>query len=315
MTAVEYNHKALGKYWFLRDIPKQWDGYDVLAQGDYDKDKDVEGDERYAVNWVDFTSAVMSAQTEMGITSDGMLGPNTLRSLQNRYMEVRPEEPSNTISFTTRITTVGNVVFNRPEEPTASPSNQIVGRNYFEKVIANMWNNYGAAIVSEGNKYGIPIQTALAVFCVESKQAYDPKTGLVIIRYEPHIFTRKSGKTVSASRGGQSAEWINIKRAAEVDEEAAFLATSFGLPQLMGFNWEVTGLRSVFEVATEFQRSCRVQVKGFFDFVEKNNLTKYVLRGDWSTFTRYYNGPGQVEYYSGELRKALSVVNGMNIGV
>jgi hypothetical protein len=79
----------------------------------------------------------------------------------------------------------------------------------------------------------------------------------------------------------------------------------------MGFNWQVTKHPGVREMALAFQRSCEEQVAGFFGFVDHNHLVDYIIRKDWRAFTRRYNGPGNVEDYSGKLVRALKVVNAL----
>ena len=87
------------------------------------------------------------------------------------------------------------------------------------------------------------------------------------------------------------------------------MSTSYGLPQLMGFNWQVTRHPGVRAMVLAFQDSCEEQVAGFFNFVAQNGLTPYILNADWRGFTRRYNGPGNVEAYAGGLIRALKVVN------
>ena len=186
-----------------------------------------------------------------------------------------------------------------------------MGRTPEERRVATLWNRYGAAIYRQAQVCRLPVETALAVFYVESKTAYDPKTGLVIIRFEPHIFRRQAGQEVSFCRGGQPHEWQNLAQAFGLDQDAALLSTSYGLPQLMGFNWQVTRHPGVKAMVLAFQDSCEEQVAGFFNFVEQNGLTGYILNADWRAFTRRYNGPGNVEAYAGGLIRALKVVNSL----
>jgi hypothetical protein len=207
---------------------------------------------------------------------------------------------------------LGDLVFRPAAVPVSEPPGPpLVGRTPEEKSVCNLWNRYGAAIYWQAQAYRLPVATALAVFLVESKTAYDPRTGLVIIRFEPHIFRRKAGQRVAYSRGGQQHEWRNLARAYDLDPEAALLSTSYGLPQLMGFNWQVTRNPSVKAMVLAFQDSCEEQVDGFFAFVEQNGLGRYILNADWRNFTRRYNGPGNVAVYSDRLRRALTVVNSL----
>ncbi len=199
-----------------------------------------------------------------------------------------------------------NLILRVPEVPVCPPSGvRLKGRTPEEQRIANLWNCYGAAIYREAAGRGLPVETTLAVFSVESGQAYDPLTGLVIIRFEPGVFKKRSGQAVSCRRKGQKEEWQNLERAFKINAEAALFSCSYGLPQLMGFNWKVTAHRSVREMVLAFQRSAAEQVAAFFGFVEKSRLVHLIVKQDWRQFARYYNGPGNIEGYAGKLKQAL----------
>jgi hypothetical protein len=301
-----YNRQALGKIWNLLDLPVEWPGYQILLQGDLDQDLVIEEEELHEIDWIAFSEAVEDFQEQVGLVPpDAKLGPITLKRLREHY-DLTPSRAE-------VLKRLGpELEFKAAEVPVSEPPGPpLVGHTLEERSICTLWNKYGKAIAQQASHYTIPVETALAVFFVESKTAYDPATGLVIIRFEPHIFTRKSGQATSFRRGGQREEWDNLERAYEVDAEAALLSTSYGLPQLMGFNWPVTRHPGVRDMVLAFQRSCEEQVAGFFGFVEKNNLIPFIKQQDWRAFTRRYNGPGNVEDYSGKLVRALKVVNAL----
>jgi hypothetical protein len=305
VSAATYNRQAWGKIWNLHDLPEEYPGYRILLQGDLDHDLSLEPDELDQIDWIAFSEAVGDFQAQAGIVPrDAKLGPVTLRRLRESYgVAPKPSEI---------LLRLGEMEFRPATVPVSEPPGPpLVGRTPEERSVATLWNRYGAAIYRQAQAYRLPVETALAVFFVESKLAYDPKTGLVIIRFEPHIFRRKAGQRVPYSRGGQQHEWRNLARAYDLDPEAALLSTSYGLPQLMGFNWQVTRHPNVKAMVLAFQDSCEEQVAGFFAFVEQNGLGRYILDADWRNFTRRYNGPGNVAVYSDRLRRALTVVNSL----
>jgi hypothetical protein len=304
-SAATYNRQALGRIWNLHDLPEEFPGYQILLQGDLDHDLSLEPDELDQIDWIAFSAAVGDFQERAGLTPpDAKLGPVTLRRLRQFYgMAPAPA---------TILKRLGEMEFRPATVPVSEPPRPpLEGRTPGERSVATLWNRYGAAIYRQAQAFHLPVETALAVFFVESKTAYDPQTGLVIIRFEPHIFRRKSGQEVSFSRGGQQNEWQNLARAFDLDQDAALLSTSYGLPQLMGFNWQVTRHPGVRAMVLAFQDSCEEQVAGFFNFVEQNGLIRFILNGDWRGFTRRYNGPGNVEAYAGGLIRALKVVNSL----
>jgi hypothetical protein len=303
VSAAIYNRQAWGKIWNLQDLPQAYPGYRILLRGDGDHDLPLTPEELDQIDWQAFAETVAAFQTQAHLTPpDGKLGPITLRRLRAFYGVV-PERPS-------VLKQLGDLLFGPASVPvSAPPGPPLVGRTLIERNVANLWNHYGAAIYRQAQVCRVPAATALAVFLVESNMAYDPKTGLVIIRFEPHIFQRKSGVSVPYRRGGQQDEWQNLARAYDLHAEAALLSTSYGLPQLMGFNWPVTRHPGVRDLVLAFQDSCEEQVAGFFAFVEHNGLVRFILNGDWRGFARRYNGPGNVEDYAGRLRRALEAVN------
>jgi hypothetical protein len=305
VSAAAYNRNGFGQIWNLKDLPVEYPGYQIILQGDPDHDLAIEPGDLDDIDWVAFSATVGDFQERQDIVPrDSKLGPVTLRRLREFY-----EVPGARADILKKL---GDLVFRPAAVPVSEPPGPpLVGRTPEEKSICNLWNRYGAAIYRQAQAYRLPVATALAVFLVESKTAYDPRTGLVIIRFEPHIFRRKAGQRVAYSPGGQQHEWRNLARAYDLDPEAALLSTSYGLPQLMGFNWQVTRHPSVKAMVLAFQDSCEEQVAGFFAFVEQNGLGRYILNADWRNFTRCYNGPGNVAVYSDRLRRALTVVNSL----
>jgi hypothetical protein len=304
-SAATYNRKVYGQIWTLRDLPVEYPGYRIILQGDPDEDLAIEPGDLDNIDWVAFSATVRDFQEQQDIVPrDAKLGPVTLRRLREFY-----GVPGARTDVLTRL---GDLVFRPAAAPVSEPPGPpLVGRTPEEKSIGNLWNRYGAAIYRQAQAYRLPVATALAVFQVESGTAYDPRTGLVIIRFEPQIFRRKAGQPVACSRGGQPQEWRNLARAYDLDPEATLLSTSYGLPQLMGFNWQVTRHPSVEAMVLAFQDSCQEQVAGFFAFVDQNGLRRYILNADWRTFTRRYNGPGNVAVYSNRLRRALAAVSSL----
>jgi hypothetical protein len=302
-SAAIYNRRAWGKIWSLRDLPEQFAGHQILREEDEDRTL-MTSEEVNRIDWNAFAEAVGDFQEQAGLTPpDAKLGPVTLRRLREFYGE--PPEP-------VVLMRLGEMEFRPATAPVSEPPGPpLVGRTPEESSLASLWNRYGAAIYRQAGDCRLPVEAALAVFFVEANQAYDPKTGLVIIRFEPHIFRRQTGQEVLWRRGGQSNEWENLARAFALDADAALWSTSYGLPQLMGFNWQVTRHPSLRAMVLAFQDSCEAQVAGFFNFVEQNGLTRSILNGDWRGFTRRYNGPGNVEAYSRKLIRALQAVNSL----
>jgi hypothetical protein len=304
-SAATYNRNAQGTIWNLSDLPAKSSLYQILLKGDLDHNVRLGPAEADQVDWDSFSNAVKDFQTERSIhPQDGKLGPATLHELRECYRS--PSDQADALA------SLGNLAFRPAAVPVSPPpGSPLTGGTPEEKSVCSLWNKYGAAIYHQAQTHGLPVETALAVFFVESQMAYHPATGLIIIRFEPRIFQKYAGQSVTYTRGGQGEEWQNLGRAYDLDADAALLSTSYGLPQLMGFNWQVTRHPDVRAMVLAFQNSCEEQVAGFFGFVEHNSLVRYIRAADWRGFTKYYNGPGNIDVYSGKLTRALMVVNSL----
>jgi hypothetical protein len=313
-SPLVYNQNALGSFWHLFDLPAQWPGYDILAFADFNRNLDLDSEERRHIDWFAFTQCVIDFQKDHSLTpADGKLGPTTLKKLQAFYGELhaqsgapQPHSPSKPVLMSL----AGKLDFFAPSTPTAPPKQLIpLSSDPQEASIARLWNRYGAAIGQCAEQHDLPVDRALAVFQVESKQAYDLETGLVLIRFESHVFKRYTQHTIHNAHGSQSQEWQALQQASSHNLEAALLSTSFGLPQLMGFNWQFTRHGSVDKMVMAFQDSCIAQINGFFDFIVKQNMLKHLQKSNWAEFVRRYNGPGNVADYTNKLTKALTLVS------
>ncbi len=304
VSAAKYNRRAIGVRWTLSDLPLEWGGHDILLSCDSNNNLTIDEDELDEIDWSEFSEAVSDFQEQSELKVDGKLGPVTLAQLYRRF--------NGTTSPVADLFIVGDLTLKRASTPLAPPPGEpIVGENRIERAICSLWNKYGGAIATQSGTSGLPVESALAVFCVESKRAYDPKTGLLIIRFEPHVFKRKTGTEIRWSRGGQEAEWQNFTRAYNASPEASLLSCSYGLPQLMGFNWRVTDHHSPREMVLAFQESCVEQVKGFFDYVKSRKLADAIKARDWRKFARGYNGAGRVDIYSTNIAKAMRTIENL----
>lgn len=107
----------------------------------------------------------------------------------------------------------------------------------------------------------------------------------------------------AAGANGQAREWSAFLLARSIDEEAAVVATSWGVGQVLGIEWRSQGYAS----ATEFagaQYSEEAQLQTFVRYLEGHALVDELRRRDWRAFARAYNGAGQVEWYAERIAAA-----------
>jgi hypothetical protein len=299
MNATAYNRSRFGIGYTLRDLPLPWAGTQLLSSFDLDGDLALSKKELDTVDWAAFTGEVREVQTGAGFSGaalDGKLGPTTLAALKAAFAAPPPAADV--------VLRIGDLELPASEERIAPPPEVVSEQGPPDKAaVARLWNSYGGAILEHATAARVAPAIALAIFAVESKRAYDPTTGLVIVRFEPKVFLRRSGRLVTSDHSGQLAEWQAIEAAYAIDEQAALESASYGLPQLMGFNFGVTSHPDARALLLAFQRSAREQVAGFFGFVAANKLVDEARDRRFVDFARRYNGRGKEQLYGAKMKK------------
>jgi len=121
------------------------------------------------------------------------------------------------------------------------------------------------------------------------------------ILFERHIFHRlikgrydSDNADVSNRKPGGylkgAAEYIRLEKALQLDKEAAIQSTSWGIGQVMGFNFKVAGFSSTEAMVTEMVKDENSQLTAMANFIKENNLAGALQRKDWAAFARGYNG-------------------------
>lgn len=125
------------------------------------------------------------------------------------------------------------------------------------------------------------------------------------ILFEGHWFYKLTPEPVSKVRPdlshpkwtkkyykGGSAEWGRLEDAAGFDLLNALKSASWGLGQVMGFNYAAAGCDSIEQFVVEAFSGEAAQFKHMMNFIEHNGLMDELRRGDWRGFARGYNGSG-----------------------
>lgn len=108
-----------------------------------------------------------------------------------------------------------------------------------------------------------------------------------------------------------SAEKQRLALASELDREAALMSASWGLFQIMGFNYKTCGFESIQQFVNAMCASEGEQLKAFAAFVLANKLDRYLVNQDWASFAKRYNGPGYAENrYDTKLAQAYDKFKG-----
>jgi hypothetical protein len=133
------------------------------------------------------------------------------------------------------------------------------------------------------------------------------------ILFERAVFhTRTNGKwgvsnpnISSPTWGGYSggaAEYARLAEAYALSADDALQSASWGIAQIMGFNFSPAGYQS----ASDFvQRSCAsesAQLQAFVSFLQHTGIATSLRGQDWVSVARKYNGAGNVAVYSARLQ-------------
>lgn len=103
----------------------------------------------------------------------------------------------------------------------------------------------------------------------------------------------------SPDRGGYKGyelEWTRLSRAMSFSEEAALLSSSFGLFQIMGFNYKQAGYPTVQHFYNEMCSSEKNHLKAFLNFVTNDpSLSTAVKQRNHKRIALLYNGKANAE--------------------
>jgi hypothetical protein len=177
-------------------------------------------------------------------------------------------------------------------------------------------------IASAAAAAGYEPRAVRAVIQVETGgSGYDATTGYLLIQFEPSWFRRllpkatlaaitAAGKAPAPTAAqkqllvdwqvtqanaveGQARERLAFDAACRIDKHAALLSTSWGLPQMMGFNAQACGYKTVEEMVEAFRQSEANQVAGMLGFIKsKPAMAAALKKKDWAVLAYYYNGAG-----------------------
>lgn len=156
---------------------------------------------------------------------------------------------------------------------------------------------------------GISTSTLKGVTEVEARGAGYDSEGRPKILTEPHVFYKRlsKGKREAAVKAGLAySKWgtrpyprtseLNyqrLKKMMAIDETAALESTSWGMFQIMGFNYKDSGYASVQQMVEAFVSGGEKEhLDAFTRLVDAWSLEDELQRRDAAGFARKFNGPG-----------------------
>lgn len=170
-----------------------------------------------------------------------------------------------------------------------------------------------------GRLIGVGEDEVHAILDVESAGTGFDSQNRVRMLYEPHIFYRLLGpgkkRDAAVKQGLAYAKWKKGKypkdsyprllAAMKIDREIALRSCSWGLGQVMGFNYERAGYKSAEEMVRHFAQDEENQLRAMITFIKKSGLDDELRRHDWRKFEDGYNGGGFNGAYAKKLKESF----------
>ncbi|OOG14520.1 N-acetylmuramidase domain-containing protein [Pseudomonas sp. C9] len=137
------------------------------------------------------------------------------------------------------------------------------------------------------------------------------------IFFERHIFHRLTGgehdtgdsdisnQNPGGYIGGPSG-YRRLEKAMELEPGAALQSTSWGIGQVMGFNFKSVGFATVNDMVAAMVKDEDAQLLAVENFIKENNLAGELQRKNWAAFTRGYNVQHDKNEYDTRLAAAYA---------
>ena len=161
-----------------------------------------------------------------------------------------------------------------------------------------------------------------AVVKVESRGRGFTRDKRPLILFEGHIFwkeLKKIGLNPEALIFGNKdiiyrrpnyryynrAQYPRLEKAKDIDVDAALKSASYGMFQVMGFNYALCGLNNVRDFVEFINESEENQLEVFFNYIKNRRGCFEALQSkNWARFAKLYNGPAyKANQYDSKLRK------------
>lgn len=143
-----------------------------------------------------------------------------------------------------------------------------------------------------------------AIWDVEAAGRGFNADGSVKDRFEPHHMPGSKLNWRDSLKIGTSRRKTMFMEAYRRDPEAAMRATSWGGPQIMGFNCEDAGFATAGEMVEAMATGEDAHLAAFVTLIESWGIAGTLRAHDWLSFASRYNGSGQAPVYARKIEKA-----------
>ncbi|WP_299734635.1 N-acetylmuramidase domain-containing protein [uncultured Roseobacter sp.] len=160
------------------------------------------------------------------------------------------------------------------------------------------------AFESAANDIGCEVAAIKAIWEVEASGAGFTRNGAVKSRFEPHKMPGSKLNWRDSMEIPTSQRTQMFLTAYRKTPEATLEATSWGGPQIMGFNHRKAGFSSALEMVEAMAEAADAHLAAFVTLVTNWGLDAAIRAHDWQTIEVRYNGGGQGGAYAKKMEAA-----------
>lgn len=157
---------------------------------------------------------------------------------------------------------------------------------------------------------GCDLAAIQAVWQVEASGQPFRADGTLERRFEPHKLAVPDGTYRTSAKLPAAQREAKFTTAYGRNPEDAMRATSWGGPQIMGFNFLAAGYRSADAMVRAMADSEAEQLRAFVRLIKDWGLDGALRAHDWRTFAARYNGNANVAEYSARIESAYQRMTG-----
>ena len=165
------------------------------------------------------------------------------------------------------------------------------------------------AFADAARMLGCEVAAFQAVVDVEANGIGFDNHGRPKALYEPHKFWKhatKAQREKAAKQGLAYPKWKprnypkdsypRIAAAMQINADAALKATSWGLPQILGENYELAGYDSAEQMVEAFCAGEDAQIAAMAHFIKSTGLDRHLRSKNWAKLAEGYNGKAYAEH-------------------
>lgn len=241
------------------------------------------------VRYIQHLFNLIAPTTVARLLEDGKAGPLLVERISNyQVTRLKFVKPDGVIDPAGRTFNSLLEDARKADPPPASDRQQLVTKATGDGSVTLTDADFQNAATQLGNGIAVNIIKAFAIVESGGRSGFGP-TMMPVVAYEGHIFRKytqrkydkaypllsypyleKAGPQWRANNKDQATAWKTMLAAFNLAPEAALMSASYGMFQIMGFNFAACGYRNVFDFVTAIKLNAGQQLKAFVGFCSKN---------------------------------------------